>query len=196
MVRGPKKRSGGGRKTAEERREQILEAAIAEFSARGLRGASVEDLAARVGVSQPYVYRLFGTKRDLFLAATGRVCDRVQEAFRQAAEADPENALQAMGRSYNLSLFQREDMLMLLQGFAAADDPEVREAVGERYAGLWRFVQGASGASEEEVWHFFATGMLLTVDAAIGLMPRLGKKKWLQQFVKGESLGKKFGRLR
>jgi AcrR family transcriptional regulator len=187
MVRGPKKRSGGGRKTAEERREQILEAAIAEFSARGLRGASVEDLAARVGVSQPYVYRLFGTKRDLFLAATGRVCDRVQEAFRQAAEADPENALQAMGRSYNLSLFQREDMLMLLQGFAAADDPEVREAVGERYAGLWRFVQNASGASEEEVWHFFATGMLLTVDAAIGLMPRLGKKKWLQQFVKGES---------
>ncbi len=187
MVRGPKKRSGGGRKTAEERREQILEAAIAEFSARGLRGASVEDLAARVGVSQPYVYRLFGTKRDLFLAATGRVCDRVQEAFRQAAEADPENALEAMGRSYNLSLFRREDMLMLLQGFAAADDPEVREAVGERYAGLWRFVQNASGASEEEVWRFFATGMLLTVDAAIGLMPRLGKKKWLQQFVRGEN---------
>ncbi len=87
MVREQKRKSGGGRKTAEERREQILEAAIAEFSARGLRGASVEDLAASVGVSQPYVYRLFGTKRELFLAATGRVCDRVQEAFRQAAEA-------------------------------------------------------------------------------------------------------------
>jgi AcrR family transcriptional regulator len=184
MVRGTKKGSGE-RKTAEERREQILEAAIAEFSARGLRGASVEDLAARVGVSQPYVYRLFGTKRDLFLAATGRVCDRVQEAFRQAAEANPENALEAMGRTYNLSLFRREDMLMLLQGFAAADDPEVREAVGERYAGLWRFVQNASGASEEEVWRFFATGMLLTVDAAIGLMPRLGKKKWLKEFLRG-----------
>src|SRR3712207_3378300 len=115
MVREPKKRRGGGRKTAEERREQILEAAIAEFSARGLRGASVEDLAARVGVSQPYVYRLFGTKRDLFLAATGRVCDRVQEAFRQAAEEDPGNALEAMGRSYNPALFRREDMLMLLR---------------------------------------------------------------------------------
>jgi AcrR family transcriptional regulator len=170
------KKDGRLRKTAEERREQILEAAISEFSARGLRGASVEDLASRVGVSQPYVYRLFGTKKDLFLAATGRVCDRVEEAFRMAADENPENALEAMGRSYNPSLFRREDMLMLLQGFAAADDPEVREAVGERYAGLWRFVKGASGASEEEVWRFFANGMLLTVDAAIGLLSRLGKE--------------------
>jgi hypothetical protein len=36
-------------------------------------------------------------------------------------------------------------------------------------------VQDTSGASDEEVWHFFASGMLLTIDAAIGLMPRLGK---------------------
>jgi AcrR family transcriptional regulator len=181
-----KKKGGRIRSTAEERREQILEAAISEFSARGLRGASVEDLAAKVGVSQPYVYRLFGTKRELFLAATGRVCDRVQEAFRRAAEENPGNALEAMGRSYNPSLFRREDMLMLLQGFAAADDPEVREAVGERYAGLWRFVEGVSGASEKEVWQFFATGMLLTVDAAIGLMPRLGKRERLQELIPQE----------
>jgi AcrR family transcriptional regulator len=186
------KKGSGQRRTAEERRAQILEAAISEFAARGLRGASVEDLAASVGVSQPYVYRLFGTKRDLFLAATGRVCDRVQEAFRQAAETDPKNALEEMGRSYNLSRFRHEDMLMLLQGFAAADDPEVREAVGERYAGLWRFVQDASGASEEEVWHFFATGMLLTVDAAIGLMPRLGKNAWPKEFTQGRDEEKTF----
>jgi AcrR family transcriptional regulator len=175
VKQGARKRGGRLRKTAEERREEILGAAISEFSARGLRGGSVEELAARVGVSQPYVYRLFGTKKELFLAATGRVCDRIQEAFRQAAEANPENVLHAMGRSYDASLLRREDMLMLLQGFAAADDPEVREAVGERYAGLWRFVQDTSGASDEEVWHFFASGMLLTIDAAIGLTARLGK---------------------
>lgn len=187
MKRETRKRGGRLRKTAEERREEILRAAISEFSARGLRGGSVEELAARVGVSQPYVYRLFGTKKELFLAATGRVCDRIQDAFRQAAESNPGNALQAMGRSYNLSLLRREDMLMLLQGFAAADDPEVREAVGERYAGLWRFVQDTSGASDEEVRHFFASGMLLTIDAAIGLMPRLGKGAWLQEFMGQEA---------
>lgn len=180
-----KKIDGGGvRKSAEERREQILEAAITEFAARGLRGASVEDMAERVGVSQPYVYRLFGTKKDLFLAAMQLVRERLQEAFRKAAEADPENALRAMGRSYDRSLFGQggrlfgqEERLMLLQGFAAAGDEEVREAVGEGYAELWRFVQRLSGASDQEVWNFFATGMLLTVDAAIGLMERLGKEE-------------------
>jgi AcrR family transcriptional regulator len=170
-----KENDGRVRKSAEERREQILEAAIEEFAARGLRGASIEDLAERVGVSQPYVYKLFGTKRDLFLAAMGRVTDRIQEAFASSVEADPDDALGAMGRSYDRS--GRREMLLLLQGFAAADDPEVREAVGERYASLWRFVQRTSGASEEEVWNFFAAGMLLTVDAAIGLKARLGREE-------------------
>ena len=146
--------------TADEWREEILEAAVGEFAARGLRGASVEDITGRVGVSQPYVYRLFGTKKELFLAAAGRVCDRIQEAFRRAAEGDPENALEAMGRSYDLALFGREDILLLLQGFAE----------------LWRFVESASRASEREIWDFMATGMLLTIDAAIGLMPRLEKE--------------------
>ena len=65
---------------------------------------------------------------------------------------------------------------MLLQGFAAADDEEVREAVGEGYAELWRFVQNRSGASDEETFRFFAAGMLLTVDTAVGLMERLNIK--------------------
>lgn len=166
---------GEVRKTAAERREQILDAAIEKFAAGGLRGASVEEMAARVGVSQPYVYKLFGTKKGLFLAAMRTVRERVMGAFRRAAEADPENALEAMGRSYDRSLFGREERLMLLQGFAASSDPEVREAVGEGYAELWRFVEETSGASEEEVRAFFATGMLLTVDAAIGLTERIGR---------------------
>ena len=169
--------SGKVRKSAQQRREEILEAAIEEFARGGLRGASVEEMAEKVGVSQPYVYRLFGTKKDLFLAAMRRVRERVQEAFREAAEADPENALEAMGRSYDRSLFGRKERLMLLQGFAAAEDEEVREAVGEGYVKLWRFVEETTGASEEEVFDFFARGMLLTVDAAIGLMERLGKER-------------------
>lgn len=173
--RGRVGKDGTVRKTAAERREEILEAAMEEFASKGLRGASVEDMAERVGVSQPYVYRLFGTKKELFLAAMRRVRERVTEAFRRAAEADPENALEAMGRSYDRSLFGRKERLMLLQGFAASEDEEVRDTVGEGYAELWRFVEETSGASEEEVRGFFAMGMLLTVDAAIGLSERLGK---------------------
>lgn len=164
------------RRSAEERREEILDAAVEEFSAKGLRGASVEDVAQRVGVSQPYVYKLFGTKKHFFLATMRRVRERIMEAFRRAAESDPDNALEAMGRSYDPSLFGRSERLMLLQGFAASDDEEIREAVGEGYAELWRFVRETSGAGEQEVRNFFATGMLLTVDAAIGLTERLGEE--------------------
>ncbi len=82
-------REGTVRRSAEERREQILEAAVEEFAAKGLRGASVEDVAERVGVSQPYVYKLFGTKKGLFLAAMRRVRERVTEAFRRAGPPRP-----------------------------------------------------------------------------------------------------------
>ena len=52
------------RQSAEERREEILEAALVEFADRGLHGTSTEDIARRVGISQPYVFRLFGTKKQ------------------------------------------------------------------------------------------------------------------------------------
>lgn len=179
---------GRVRKTAEERREEILEVAVSEFAARGLNGASVEELAGRAGVSQPYVYRLFGTKKGLFLATTGRVRDRIMDRFREAAEGEPGDPLGAMGRSYNPSLFRREEMMLLLQGYAAAaDDEEVREVVGERFAELWRFVQNATGANEQETWNFFASGMLLTVDAAIDLMGRLGKEGRLENFTRDQA---------
>ena len=177
---------GRTRSTAEERREEILETAISEFAARGLRGASVEALAERAGVSQPYVYRLFGTKKDLFVAAVDRVCDRVLRAFREAVEAEPGDALGAMGRAYGPLLSSRDEMLLILQGIVT-DDAEAREAVGERFAGLWRYVEEASGAHEEQVWNFFGSGMLLSANVAVGLMPRLGKEAWLDRFMRDGS---------
>jgi len=178
------KRGGRVRKTAEERREEILEFAVLEFAVHGLSGGSVERVAERSGVSQPYVYRLFGTKKELFLAAMRRVGDRVAGAFREAAEADDSgDPLQAMGRSYNPSLFRQEEMMMVLQGVTASGDPEVREAVGNRFAAMWRYIQEATGASDERVWHFFGAGMMLTLDAAVGLTSRLGKEDWLEEYM-------------
>ena len=179
-------KSGRIRKTAEERREEILDAAVTEFAAQGLRGASVEDMAEKVGVSQPYVYRLFGSKKDLFLAAAGHVRSRIMETFGEGAHAGQEDTLQEMGQSYNLQLFRREEMMLLLQGFAASEDPEIKEAMVSGFAEIWRFVQEAANSSDEETWNFMAAGMMLTIDAAIGLMPRLGKEEWLQKYMRDE----------
>ena len=185
-MKNPNNAVGRVRKTAEERRGEILDAAVTEFAAHGLRGASVEDMAGRVGVSQPYVYRLFGTKKDLFLAANGHVRDRILETFREAVESNPEAPLEAMGQSYSLLLFRREELMLQLQGFTAAEDPEIREAMGRGFAEIWRLVQSSSGASDEEVWNFMAAGMMLNIDAAIGLMGRLGKEEWLQKYMRDE----------
>src|SRR5947209_8557708 len=83
-----------------ERREEILEAAVAEFALKGLHGTSTEAIAARVGVSQPYLFHFYGTKKDLFLAAVARGFDRVQEVFEAAVRSDPEDKLKAMGLAY------------------------------------------------------------------------------------------------
>src|SRR5436853_7902420 len=87
------------RKTAGERREAILEAALTEFADRGYVGASTDSIARAAGISQPYLFRLFGTKKELFLA-TERLCFEDTHARFEAAAGGlrGEGALEAMGR--------------------------------------------------------------------------------------------------
>ncbi|HEU0168790.1 MAG TPA: TetR/AcrR family transcriptional regulator [Chloroflexota bacterium] len=174
------------RLTAEDRREAILEAATHEFARTGLHGTSVETIAKAVGVSQPYVFRLFGTKKDLFLAATDRGFNRVRDAFQTAVRDQPDNPLHAMGEAYMSLLAERSSILLQLQAYAAADDPDVQRIVQRRYSELVGFVQGASHASEDEVWRFFACGMLLTVGAAVDLpFSGLRREADLERLVRG-----------
>src|SRR5438309_10090081 len=114
---------------AAERREELISAAVHEFAAGGLHGTAVERMARRVGVAQPYVFSLFQSKRELFLAALERSFERVAATFRQAASAfaagraaDCESALEAMGDAYKELLRSDRDYLMLQhQCFAACD---------------------------------------------------------------------------
>ncbi|MBV8087421.1 MAG: TetR/AcrR family transcriptional regulator [Chloroflexi bacterium] len=174
------------RQTAEDRREAILEAATREFARTGLHGTSVETIAKAVGVSQPYVFRLFGTKKDLFLAAVERCFDRTRDAFQKATLANPSDPLSAIGETYMTMLQERSAILLQLQSYAAAEDPDVQRTVQRRYSELVGFVQGASHAPEDEVWRFFACGLLLTVGAALNLpVAGLRREADLERLVKG-----------
>src|SRR2546422_7058846 len=117
------------RKTAEERREAVLDAALEEFAARGLHGASTDEVAKRAGISQPYVFRLFGTKKELFKAVIARCFRQTLEAFQRAAEGKRgEEALQAMGETYAEQLLPDQTRLQVqMQAYAACGDPEIRE---------------------------------------------------------------------
>ena len=159
------------RKSAEVRREEILAVAMEHFAEGGYHGTSTEAIAREAGISQPYLFRLFRTKRELFLAANDRACQKVAEAFvRAAADASPGEELHAMGCAYMDELLpDRHAILMMMQGYAATADPEIREHVRRRYGEIVSKVSELSGAEPDEVWSFFATGMLLNIVAALDL---------------------------
>ncbi len=164
------------RLTADERRHEIVAAAMSEFGRHGLDGASVQAIAQRAGVSQPYVFQLFGTKKDLFLAVIREGFARTWRAFEEAAgrqEAGTiegcNSVLEAMGRRYKELLADRNLLLVQLQAYAACDDPDCQRVVRTEWDALHRAVARVSGATPAEIQDFFAMGMLLNVGAAIGL---------------------------
>jgi AcrR family transcriptional regulator len=165
--------------TGDERREAVLQVAIAEFARTGLHGTSTEKIAAGAEISHPYLFRLFGTKKGLFLACLDRCHARLRETFAQAAEAaGEEDRLAAMGKAYVELLGDREMLLLQLQGYAACDDDQVRATASDGYAELWQLVERLSGAPEDEVRAFFATGMLLNMAAAMDLPQIAGDPGW------------------
>src|SRR5499433_4528982 len=109
----------GVRMSAEARRESVLEAAVTEFAARGLDGTSTEHVAQRAGISQPYLFRLFPTKKALFLALVERCNLRIEEAFIAAAgDKTGDAALDAMGTAYERLLQDRTLLLLQMQIYA------------------------------------------------------------------------------
>ncbi len=107
------------RMTAEERRESVLRAAVPEFAVGGLAGTSTEAIAGRAGVSQPYLFRLFPSKKTLFLASVERTFALIEAAFREAAT----DALAAMGAAYRDLLADRQLLLHLAAGLRRQRGP-------------------------------------------------------------------------
>jgi AcrR family transcriptional regulator len=159
------------RSSSEERREQLIDAAVTEFAANGFHATSTTAIAKRAGISQPYVYALFPNKHELFLAANAEVVERIRGAFAEAARGleSTEERLDAMGQAYIELLENREEIMFQHQANAAAGDPALREPVRREFMRLFDDVGRLSGAGEEEVWHFMATGILLNVIAALDL---------------------------
>ena len=158
------------RMSAVERRELVLEAAVGEFAVHGLAGTSTEDVARRAGISQPYLFRLFPTKKALFLALVDRCFRRVEDAFATAAgDRTGDEALAAMADAYERLLDDRTLLRLQMQAYAACDDPEIRAVTRAGYKKLWELTERLTGLPFQRVVEFFAMGMLMNVAAAMDL---------------------------
>ncbi|MBE3203264.1 TetR/AcrR family transcriptional regulator [Parafrankia sp. CH37] len=169
----------GTRLTAEERRVSVLAAAVSEFARGGLEGTSTESIASAAGISQPYLFRLFGSKKGLFLAAVKETFARTVAAFEAAAgERSGQEAMAAMAVAYNDLLAEPSYLLMQMQAYAACGDPDIRAVTRRGFRDLWYAVERLSGLDVDVVRAFFAMGMLCNVSAAMDL-PALDER-WAQ----------------
>jgi len=176
---------------AAERRDALIEAAVHHFAHGGLQGTKVSAIAADVGVAQPYVFSLFPTKRDLFLAAVDRCFEKVSTLFRQAAadfdangpQEAGEDKLNAIGRGYMNAIADNPDQLLLqLQGYAACgDDPGIQAAVRRNYARLVELCRELTGADDERLDGFFQMGMWCNVAAALGIEDFKAESGWVEK---------------
>jgi AcrR family transcriptional regulator len=186
----PREAAARMRQTSDERRDQVVEAAIREFAERGYEAASTAAIAERAGISQPYIYALFPSKRDLFLAAYDRVEGRIRATFREAAQgaASPKEALDRMGMTYPELIADRYQLLMQLQAYAASADPEIHSHVSQSFRTLADDVARHSGASPRAVAEFFAVGMLANVATVLGL-PELCAAFWEEKHTSMQHAG-------
>ncbi len=159
------------RMSADERRALVVRAATAAFADGGYEGTSTEDIARRAGISQPYIFRLFGSKKDLFVEVVNACFGRTVAAFEKAAEGlEGPEALEAMGAAYSELVRDPELLLVEMHAFTAAvHDDRVREVARDGMRLIWQVARRSSGAGPGELQEWLAMGMLMNVVAALGL---------------------------
>ena len=160
------------RMTAAERREEILRVAVVEFGRTGLHGTSTETIAREVGVSQPYLFRLFGTKKELFMETVRWGFDRTIARFREvAAEASgSHDALKRMGDAYVELINDRRYLGIQLQAYAATDDPEIQAVVEQCFGRLVTEIVQHAHLTPQQLTFFLGRGMLLNVASSMGAL--------------------------
>jgi AcrR family transcriptional regulator len=170
---------------AEDRRVEILEAAREEFALRGLHGASTDAIARRAGISQPYLFRLFGTKKELYLAAARQCLADTLTLFQDASAGKTgDEALDAIGHAYGEVVRENPTILLAqMQAYAACSDAEVCSVVREGYGRLVEHAERVSGADPARIATFFGGGMLLNVVAAMGLVD--ADEGWAKRLLEG-----------
>jgi AcrR family transcriptional regulator len=172
------------RMSGSERREAILDAAVEEFAARGYDGATTADIARRAGISQPYVFRFFATKRELYIAVIDRCVSRLLHGWESAAPLPGESRLQTLGRTYVESLPERRKELMVKFGaYGVAHDAEIAAALRHHLARIYRYVahQAERDGSEtpyEDAVTFVSRGYFINAAMAVGLESALTPDEW------------------
>jgi TetR/AcrR family transcriptional regulator len=166
---------------AEARRQAVLETACRVFSRSSYRGATTAEIAREAGISEPILYRHFGSKRDLYLACLEEAWRGFRLVCEEAVAADPAQSLGAIADAYMAKGRKLRVVDLWIQGLNEASDDKVIAAAVRRqirevrdfFADVIRDGQGrgvvhADRDADAEAWIFVAAGLLATIDGRLG----------------------------
>lgn len=135
-------------------------------------GTSTQDIANDVGISQPYVYRLFQNKTQLFVAAVDHVSDLLARSTAEAARTAPgtQDLVAHVTRSYGRLVGDETLLRFLLQANCALDEGDIEVALRRCYAKQVRTLQSAAPrATPEDIRRIFGANLLSNVVLGLGL---------------------------
>jgi TetR/AcrR family transcriptional regulator len=169
------------RLTAAARREAVLDTACRVFSKSSYRGATTAEIAREAEISEPILYRHFGSKRDLYLACLDEAWRSFRQSSEQAIADDPDGCLGAIADAYMAKRARIRMVDLWIQALTEASEDSViasalRRQVREVQAffadvirdGQQRGVIVADRDPIAEAWLFVAGGLLTTMDNRLG----------------------------
>lgn len=136
------------------KRQKILEAAAKLFAERGYYNTTLDDVAAQLGVTKPFIYGVFKNKSELLAASFLRVVDLCLEAAEAGArvEGRPSDRLRALvERIVHIAADNLAFNAILLREEKSLDPPvllEVRKREDKFHAALRRILEDGVAAGE------------------------------------------------
>lgn len=159
--------------TSDARREAVVDAAIAEFAKAGYHGTPINTVASAAGISPAYVFKLFPSKVELFVAALDRCYELVERSLATGAArvpgGDPEKVLYEMGGAYAELIADKSLLMLQVHAQSAADIPEIADAVRRGLRRVTDYAKNRSDATDDQVQRFMAYGQLCHLITTLGL---------------------------
>jgi AcrR family transcriptional regulator len=169
------------RLTAEARRQAVLDTACRVFSRSSYRGATTAEIAREAGISEPILYRHFGSKRDLYLACMDEAWRSFRTICEEALVGDPEKSLGAIADAYMVRGRKIRVIDLWIQALnEASDDKVIATAVRKQIREVHDFFADVIRDGQRrgfihpdrdpvaEAWIFVAGGLLATIDGRLG----------------------------
>jgi AcrR family transcriptional regulator len=168
------------RLSKDERRQAVLDTACRVFSRSSYRGATTAEIAREAGISEPILYRHFGSKRELYLACLDEAWSSFRTLAEQAMATSPESCLGAIADAYMVKGKKLRVIDLWIQALNESDDKVIAQAVRKQIRevrdffaevirdGQRRGVIHADRDAEAEAWIFVAGGVLATMDSRLG----------------------------